>query len=108
MSSYDKENKYYRVIYEDDDSEEYTVSELVKLIEGENPGETDTHQGRPRAKPRRTSAKARKSTGGHVTCTRDSKRRSTSRKVSPTTDPVQKTANKARPSATTMRLTRFL
>ena len=96
MSSYDKENKYYRVIYEDDDSEEYTVSELAKLIEDSNFEETSTPRSRSRGRTGGASAKPMRSTGGHITRTRDSNRTSTSRKPIFTKEPMQRTTNKAR------------
>lgn len=94
VSSYDKENKYYRVVYEDDDTEEYTVTELVKLIDGSKLEEADMLQGQSRGK----SITTRRSTGGRKSSAGNSSKRATLRKSSLTKEPGQRTATKARHS----------
>ncbi len=97
VRSYDKENKYYQVIYEDDDSEEYTISELVKLLNASHIEEGSTPlQGRPNGKTRASSAKSRRDSGGRSSRPRDSSRRSNSRKSGLTKELVQRTGRKAR------------
>ena len=97
VRSYDKENKYYQVIYEDDDSEEYTISELVKLLNASHIEDGSTPlQGRPIGKTRASSAKPRRDSGGRSSRPRDRSRRSNSRKSSLTKELVQKTGRKAR------------
>lgn len=94
MSSYDKENKYYRVIYEDDDSEEYTVSELVELIDESKMEDTSIAQENIGEGKRRNASKARKSTGGRTARARNG--RFARRKSSLNKEPVQRTAGKVR------------